>query len=229
MDNQQQFCTGGNTGTGCSVGYGQATAYAVNLNPGNHAIILKDANGNQVTIPSSNIGVNSGFKYSIILTGELHPSYSSSPTLQIVTTTEQPYNTPSGGAAVNVHYASPYVQATNPGSVQFGYTLNNTATANTLGQPIGFGTETTPQGLPNTALNAPISFFAISPTSGITATPNAFSTKCSTNTFPCDTGNLSLYLVDGPAASTSPVAGPYPSGVSASTHAFFIGAFDNNG
>ena len=228
IDNQQQFCTSGNTGSACSVSYGQATTYAVKLNAGSHAIVLRDASGNSISIPNAAISVNSGFRYSLELAGELHPSYSSTPTLQLLTTTEQPFNTPGGGAAANIHYAAPYVQSTNPGSVQFGFFNNNAAATNSIGQPVALGAETTPQGLPGTALNSPITFYAISPTSGITGTPSQFSTKCSTNVLPCDTGNLSLYLVDGPAASTSPVTS-LPAGVNAGTKAFFIGAFDQNG
>lgn len=228
IDNQQQFCSSGSTGSSCTVAYGQATTYAVNLNAGNHAIVLRDANGNQIAIPSAALAVNGGFRYSLELAGELHPSYGSTPTLQLLTTAEQPFNTPGGGAAVNFHYAAPFVQSTNPGSIQFGYFNNNTAASNPLGQPVALSAETTPQGLPSTALNAPIAFYAVSPASGMTGTPSQFSTQCSSNALPCDTGNLSLYLVDGPAASTSPVTA-LPAGVNASTKAFFIGTFDKNG
>ena len=228
IDNQQQFCTGGSTGSACTISYGQATTYAVKLNPGSHAIMLRDANGNQITIPNASVSVNGGFRYSLELAGEVHPSYGSTPTLQLLTTAEQPFNTPGGGAAVNFHYAAPFVQSTNAGSIQFGYFNNNTAASNPLGQPVALGSETTPQGLPGTELNAPITFYAASPTSGMTGTPGQFSTQCSSNALPCDTGNLSLYLVDGPAASTSPVT-TLPAGVNASTKAFFIGAFDQNG
>jgi hypothetical protein len=228
IDNQQQFCTSGSSGNSCTVAYGQATSYAVNLNAGSHAIVIKDSSGNQITLPSANLAVNSGFRYSVILAGEIHPSYGSSPTLQLVTTTEQPFNTPSGGAAANFHYAAPYVQSANGGPVQFGFFTANNPGGATLGQPVAFGTESTPQGIPSTGLNSAITFYAVNPSSGFTGTPSQFSSKCSTNSLPCDTGNASLYLVDGPAASTSPVS-TLPAGVSASTHAFFIGAFDNNG
>lgn len=228
IDNQQQFCTNGNTGSACSVSYGHATTYAVNLNAGNHAIVLRDANGNQITLPAASIAVNGGFKYSLELAGEVHPSYSSTPTLQLLTTTEQPFNTPGGGAALNFHYAAPYVQSTNPGAVQFGYFNNNVPAANAVGSPVNLGAETTPQGI-TSGLNTPFTFYAISPTSGITATPNQFSSQCSSNALPCDTGNLSLYLVDGPAASTQPTATTLPNGVNASTKAFFVGVFDQNG
>lgn len=226
IDNNQQFCTNGATGTACSVSYGQITTYAVNLSPGQHAIVLKDQNGNQITLPSGTVSVNSGFRYSLVLTGELHPSYGGgTPNLGITTFTDQPFNTPSGGAAVNFHYASTYMAATNSSPLQFGYFVNNNpSTAAPLGSTDAFGSETTPQGLPSAALNVPITFFAGSAT-GPTVTPSQIdSTKCSSNSMPCSTGNLSLYLIDGPAASTSPVTPP--SGISSSANAVFVGTFD---
>lgn len=229
IDNQQQFCSGTTAASSCTISYGQTTSYAVNLSAGNHAIVLKDASGTQISIPSGTLALNSGFRYSVVLAGEVHPSYAGSPTLQIVTMTEQPFNTPGGGAAVNAHYAAPYVQQTNPGPLQFGFSTAAAASGTPLGQTVSFGAETTPQGLPGSALNTPITFYAISTASGITGTPGQFSTQCSSNALPCDTGNLSLYLIDGPAASSAPVAGPYPAGVTSSTKAFFTGAFDKNG
>lgn len=225
IDNNQQFCANGASGAGCSVSYGQVTTYAVNLSAGQHSIVLKDQNGNQITIPSGTVSVNSGFRYSVVLTGELHPSYGGgTPNLGVTTFTDQPFNTPSGGAAVNFHYASTYMAATNSSPLQFGYFLNNNpATAAPLGSTDAFGSETTPQGLPSAALNVPISFFAGSAT-GPTATPGQISTSCGSNSMPCSTGNLSLYLIDGPAASTSPVTPP--AGISSSAHAAFVGTFD---
>ncbi len=229
IDNQQQYCSNGNTGASCVVAYGQATTYAVQLKAGSHAILLKDTSGNTIAVSTGTISVNSGFRYSVILAGELHPSYSTTPTLKLVTTAEQPYNTPSSGAAVNAHYASPYEQSITPAPFQFGYYLNNTPTANALGQTVAFGSETTPQGLPSTALNAPITFYAMSPTSGITATPSQFSTQCASNALPCDTGNLSLYLIDGPAASTFSRCRALPFRRKRKHEGFFTGVFDPNG
>ncbi len=225
IDNQQQFCTGGATGTGCAVSYGQVTTYAVNLSAGQHAIVLKDQNRNAITIPSGTVSVNNGFRYSLVLTGEVHPSYGGSPNLGVTSFTDQPFNTPGGGAAVNFHYASPYMAATNAGPLQFGYFLNNNASAATpVGQTVAFGSETTPQGLPSSALNVPVTFYAGSAT-GTTVTPSQIdASKCASNAMPCSTGNLSLYLIDGPAASTSPVAPP--SSIPASAHSVFVGTFD---
>lgn len=225
IDNQQQFCANGTTGSGCSVSYGQVTTYAVNLSAGQHALVLKDQNGNSITIPSGTVSVNNGVRYSLVLTGELHPSYTASPNLTVTTFTDQPFNTPSGGAAVNFHYASPYMSTANAGPLQFAYFLNNSAaSAAPVGQTVSFGSETTPQGLPSNALNVPITFYAGSAT-GTTVTPSQIdATKCASNAMPCSTGNLSLYLIDGPAASTSPVTPP--TGMSASAKSVFVGAFD---
>lgn len=226
IDNTQQFCQNGTTGSGCSIAYGQVTTYAVNLKAGQHAIVLKDQNGNQLSISTGTLSLNSGFKYSIVLTGELHPSYTGTPNLGITTFTDQPFSTPSGGAAVNFHYASAYMAATNP-SLQFGYFTNNNVSATTpLGTTDAFGSETTPQGITNSAdLHVPITFFAGSAT-GPTVTPSQIdSTNCSSNSMPCSTGNLSLYLIDGPAASTSPVGTP-PASISSGAKAGFVGVFD---
>lgn len=225
IDNQQQFCTNGSTGTGCAISYGQITTYAVNLNAGQHAIVFKDQNGNAITLPSGTLSVNNGATYSIVLTGELHPSYTGTPTLALTTFTDQPFNTPSGGAAVNFHDASAYMAHTNPSPLQFGYFINNNPAQTTaVGQTVAFGSETTPQGIASTALNVPITFFAGSAT-GATITPSQInSSSCASNALPCSTGNLSLYLIDGPAASSAPVTPP--SGVSAGATTIFVGTFD---
>lgn len=224
IDNQQQFCAGGSSAAGCSLSYGQVTTYAVNLNAGSHAIVLKDQNGNSITIPAATVSVNGGTRYSLVLTGELHPS-KGTPNLNVTSFTDQPFNTPSGGAAVNAHYASPFMAATSPGPLQFGFFLNNnTAAPTSLGQTVSFGGETTPQGLPSSALNVPITFFAGTATGTVVTPSQINSASCSSNAMPCSTGNLSLYLIDGPAASTSPVTPP--AGISSSATSVFVGAFD---
>jgi hypothetical protein len=225
IDNQQQFCTNGNTGSACSLSYGSVTTYAVNLGAGQHAIVLKDQNGNSISIPSSTLSVNAGTRYSIVLTGELHPSYAGAPNLSVTVFHDQPFNTPSNGAAVNFHYASTYLAA-KTGSIplQFGYFINNNpGTATSVGQTVSFGGETTPQGIQSPGLNVPITFFAGSAT-GATITPSQISSSCASNALPCGTGNLSLYLIDGPAASTSPTAAP--ANISGSATSAFVGTFD---
>ncbi len=233
LDNQQQFCTSGATGSACALNYGTVTGYIVNLNAGSHAIVLRDQNNNTITIPNATVAVNSGYRYTIALVGETHPS-ASGHALGVVTIQEQPFSTPSGGSAVNFNNASPSETAAAGGHVQFGYaTANSTAPVN-VGAPIGVGAETNPSagGIPSSSLNVPITFFASSQASGITVTPSQIdAANCSSNALPCGNNemNLSLYLIDGPADSTTPIAGPYPIGFSTSTKAGFVGAFDPNG
>ncbi|HZZ64652.1 MAG TPA: DUF4397 domain-containing protein, partial [Candidatus Baltobacteraceae bacterium] len=225
IDNQQQYCTNGATGSACALNYGSVTSYAVSLNAGSHAVILRDSNGTQINIPnfSGALSVNAGSKYSIVLAGAVHPTYASSPTLTVTTINEEPFP---GGAAVNFHQSSPYVQQINgAGGVQFGYYTGTTPSANPLGQPAAFGSATNPQTLPSAAQNVPITFYAMSPTSGITVTPSQISTSCASNAMPCSTGNLSLYLIDGPAATTTPPT-TLPTGVSPTANAIFVGTFD---
>jgi Domain of unknown function (DUF4397) len=225
IDNQQQFCTNGQTGSACAISYGQITTFAVNVSAGTHAVVIRDNSGNQITIPafSGALSVNAGSRYSLVLAGEVHPTYTSGSTLTMVTITEQPFNS---GPAVNFHQTSAYVQSVNgSGGVQFGYYTGSSPSSNPLSQPAAFGSETTPQTLPSNAQNVPITFYAISPTSGFTVTPNQISSSCSSNAMPCSTGNLSLYLIDGPAATTTPPA-VVPPGVNPSHLGVFVGVFD---
>jgi hypothetical protein len=50
------------------------------------------------------------------------------------------------------------------------------------------------------------------------------SSSCSSNSLPCSTGNLSLYLIDGPAASSAPTSPP--ANISATAKSVFVGSFD---
>lgn len=224
IDNTQQFCASGNTGAACGIAYGQITGTgAVLLNAGSHTISLKDANNNPLTVSTTSFSVNGGSTYSVVLTGELHPSYTASSNLALTTFTAPPF---SSSPAVDFFNASPYVASTNSGGVQFGYFNGASATANPLGSPAAFGSATTPQSIPSTAQNTQITFYAGSPTGGITAGPSiADSTNCAGNQLPCTntTNHLAMYLIDGPAASTTPSTPP--TGVSATAHAIFVGTF----
>jgi hypothetical protein len=226
IDNQQQFCASGSSGSACAVSYGQITSYMVNVSAGQHAIVLKGSSGTTIAIPTGSLSVNGGQRYSIVLTGELHPTYTTTPNLGITTFLDQPYNTPSGGAAVNIHYASPYEASVSPAPLQFGYFINNNVSlTTTLGSTVSFGSETTPQGIASSGLNVPITFYAGTP-AGPTITPaQVDSTNCASNALPCSTGNLSLYLIDGPTASISPTGTP-PAAISPSAKAGFTGVFD---
>jgi hypothetical protein len=224
IDNQAQFNT-----PGTPVAYGSATGYLVNLNAGSHAVIVYTAGNDTASgqLFSGSVSVNGGGIYTVALTGELHPAYTASSNLTLTTFTDQPYNTPGGGAAVNFHNASPYSSTYASGGVQFGYYPSSTPGTNPLGNPIPLGSATNPIGLQSAALNVPITFYAVSPTFGTTTTASQWSSNCSTNAFPCDTGNLSLYLVDGPAASTAPTT--LPPNATSTMKGYFIGVFDANG
>lgn len=228
IDNQHQYCP--SSGSCPGIAYGGVTGVnTVKVSAGSHAIVIYPA-GNDTgagLLPSNTtFSVNSGGNYTIVLTGEMHPVAGAAGLALTTISQTTPYSTSSGGAAVNFNNASPYFTSTNGGSVQFGYYLNSTPANNAAGTAIGLG-QSTLFGVPSSALNVPITFYAGSSGSGVTTTPSSWSTSCGTNSLPCDTGNLSLFLIDGPAASTAPTTPP--SGVSATATAIFVGAFDPNG
>lgn len=224
IDNTEQFCSNGNTGAACAVSYGQITSTgAVLVNAGSHTITLKNSSGATVSVSTTSFSVNGGSTYSIVLTGELHPSYTASSNLALTTFTDQPFTS---SPAVDFFNASPFAASTNSGGTQFGYYNGTTAAANPLGSPAAFGSATTPQSIPTAAQNTQITFYAVSPASGITAGPSiADATNCAGNQLPCSntTNHLNMYLVDGPAASTSPTTPP--ANIGASADAAFIGTF----
>ncbi len=214
-----------------SIPYGGISAFS-KFSVGSHQIVV-DVAGTQTPvsgIPTQALtqSVNGNSYESLALVGELHPTQASD-TLNLVLFTDNTFSTPSGGMAVNFHNAAP---VTGTAATQFGYYYINTpSTTATMGQAIAPGGLTQPQGVPSSALNASIQvgFYGGSPTQ-YTITPSQVDpTGCSANTLPCNTGSLSLYLIDGPAASTSPTAGPYPGGITATSQAGFVGIFDANG
>lgn len=212
-----------------SVAYGQITAYN-KFSPGTHTIAV-DAAGTTSAIagiPAAALtqGLNGGAYVSLVLAGEAHPVTASN-TLNILAFNDNTFSTPAGGAAVDVRNAA--TGFTQP--VQFGYYFINTPSSSfPIGSAISTGGTTQPFGMPSTALSASIQvgFYANSDTS-IVIKPSDFSTSCAANTLPCDSGNYSLYFIDGPAASTSPSAGPYPDEITSSSTAGFVGIVDANG
>ncbi|HVA27988.1 MAG TPA: DUF4397 domain-containing protein [Candidatus Baltobacteraceae bacterium] len=208
------------------VAYGGITAYQ-KFSTGSHAVKVVQAGTQTVvgTLSSASVGVNGATYYSVVLTGETHPSGASNPP-NLLTFTDTVYSSGSGQAAVNFHNAASAVGTAQ----QFGYYSIVTPTTNaTLGNSEAVGGATGPQGIPTgVAGTLAIGLYAGS-ASSITVTPSQISTSCGTNIMPCDSGNLSLYLIDGPAASTSAVAGPYPQGITAAQTAGFVGIFDANG
>ena len=225
IDTTQQFCATGQSGSQCVVSYGQITPTgSVSLSAGSHAITIANASGTALQLPSgqNTFSVNGGGTYSIVLAGELHPT-SGTPNLQLLVFNDQPFaNSP----AVNFHNASPFAQTANGGAgVQFGYYNGSTPSSNPLGQPVTLGSETTPQSIPTSAQNTPITFYATIAASNVTAQPSAAdATNCANNQLPCSgTNHLNWYLIDGPADSTSPTAPP--ANISAGATAALIGTF----
>jgi hypothetical protein len=212
-----------------TLSYGQMTNYT-SFSSGSHTVALDAAGTQNAIVPNQSFSVNGGAHTSLVLAGEVHP-VSGAPTITVIPFNDSLYSTPGGGAAADFHNAAP-AAATIASSVAFGYFPQNSPSSNQqLGQPQGVGGATQPQGLPTTAI-APtvIGFYAISPgAGGFTLLPNAVDPSgCSQNTMPCNSGNLSMYLIDGPAATTQPVAGPYPQGITASSKAALVGQFDAN-
>jgi hypothetical protein len=217
-------------GTNGVIPYGGITAFN-KFSVGSHQIVV-NAGGTQTAltgIPAQALtqSLNGNSYETIALVGEVHPTVSSD-TLNLILFNDTLFSTSSGGMAVNFHNAAPAVP-NQP--VQFGYYYINTPTTTaTLGSPVPVGGLTQPTGVPSSALNANIQvgFYGGSPTA-YTITPSQIDpTGCAANTLPCNSGSLNLYLIDGPAASTSPTAGPYPAGITASSMAGFVGIFDAN-
>lgn len=211
--------------------YGQISNYT-SFSAGAHTVVF-DATGTQTPIvPQQSISINGGAHTSLVLAGEAHPT-SGAANLTVQQFGDLTYSTPGGGAAVDFHNASPAASAITA-SIQFGsYLISTPASTTPIGQPEAFGGATQPQGLtaPSLTPNA-VGFYAnaSSGANAYTLQPNAVdSTGCAQNTMPCNSGNLSMYLIDGPAASTSPVAGPYPQGITAAMKAALVGQFDANG
>jgi hypothetical protein len=114
---------------------------------------------------------------------------------------------------------------------QFGYyAIGNTTNSGTLGNPQPVGGTTQPVSIPQGVANSfAIGLYAGSPSS-YTITPSDIdATGCANNIIPCNSGNLSPYLIDGPAASSITGKSPLPPGISASAQAGFAGIFDSNG
>jgi hypothetical protein len=214
------------------VAYGQMTAYD-KFKAGSHTIAVDVAGTSTAVAGLSSTAltqsVNGAQYVSLVLVGEQHPTVGTD-TPNLLAFTDELYDTPTGGAAVDYHNAAP---VTGSATTQFGIS-SSTGTQN-LGAALSVGGATQPTGIPTTFVGSNIAVtFTATPSN--TAIPAATlmpsevdSTGCATNTLPCNSANLSLYYIDGPAASTSPSTGPYPDGITASQTATFAGIFDANG
>lgn len=212
--------------------YGNLTTYQ-QVKAGSHTLYLF-ANGQDTgtgIVSPITFSVNGGSDTTVVLSGEMHPSYQTAANFGATIFAEQPFSVPSGGAAVVFHNAAPFAAAAlglNASSVQFGYSIDASPANNSMGNPQSLDGMTSMQtaGLPTAALNTPITFYGVN-TATVSVKPSQISTSCTNNQVPCTAPGLSLYLVDGPAASLTPNA---PAGYwSPTAKAVFFGVFDGNG
>ncbi len=209
--------------------YGGVSNY-IKVNTGSHTIAV-DVTGTQTAvggIPTASLtqSINGNTYVDLVLVGETHAVVATD-TPNILAFINTPYSTPSGGFALNYHNAAGITAGTG---TNFGIT--SASGSQQLGATINVGGATQPVGVPSTFI-APTMTVTFTATTGSTtasiAPSNVDSAGCAANTLPCNSGNLSLYYIDGPAASLVPSAAPYPPGVSASQTATFVGIFDAQG
>jgi hypothetical protein len=209
--------------------YGSITPFH-RVNTGSHSVTIYAAGSDTgAGLASTTFSTSAATDVSIVLTGEQHPSYQGTSDLAVVTFVNGQYNTVADDAGVNFYHASPIFPAAagyNTSTVQFGYSVNATPSLNSIDSAVALNGQTNVQTLPGGATNVPITLYAVN-TSTVSIEASQVSSSCSNNELPCTTPNLSLYLVDGPAASTSPTTPP--AGVSGSAKATFFGVFDANG
>jgi len=211
--------------------YGYVSAYN-GFKAGQHTVVV-DVSGTQTAvagIPQAALtqSINGGQYVSLVLTGEQHPKVATD-TINLLAYTDQPFSTPSGGFAVNIHNA-----ATVTGSSTTAFTLSSGGGSQALGT-IAAGGVTGPVGITSNFINpnTTVTITGTPSATGIAAasmTPSDIdSSGCAANTLPCNSGSLALYFIDGPAASLVPDAAPYPAGISATSSVGFVGLFDANG
>jgi hypothetical protein len=223
------YVDGGNKNTEA---YAGASNY-VKVSTGQHTIAV-DVTGTQTAIagiPTAALtqSVNGNSYVDLILVGEEHPTVATD-TINLIANVNTPYSTPSGGFAVDFHDAA---GVTGQVGTMFGIT-SSTGTQQ-LGATMNVPGMTQPVGVPSTfiAPSMTVKFTATlanASNAAVTLNPSQIDpVGCAANTLPCNSGNLTLYYIDGPAASTSPTAGPYNFGITASQTTAFGGIFDANG
>jgi hypothetical protein len=212
--------------------YGGVSNY-IKVSTGTHTIAV-DVTGTQTAvagIPTAALtqSVNGASYVDLVLVGEEHPTILTD-TMNILAYINSPYSTPSGGFAVNFHNAA---VVTGQSGTNFGIT--SSTGSQQLGATMNVAGSTQPVGIPSTfiAPSMTVNFtatLAAAANAAASLTPSQIDPAgCAANTLPCNSGNLSLYFIDGPAASTAPSAGPYPDGITASQTTTFAGIFDSNG
>ena len=208
--------------------YGGVSNY-IKVNTGSHTIAV-DVTGTQtaIGIPTASLtqSVNGNTYVDLVLVGETHPVVATD-TPNIVAFINTPYSTPSGGFALNYHDAAGITSGTG---TNFGIT--SSTGSQQLGATMNVAGATQPVGVPSTFISPTMTVTFTATTGSTTAAiapSNVDPSGCAANTLPCNSGNLSLYYIDGPAASLVPSAGPYPDGITAAQTATFVGLFDANG
>lgn len=212
--------------------YGGVSNY-IKVSTGSHTIAV-DVTGTQTAvagIPTAALtqSVNGASYVDLVLVGEEHPTIVTD-TMNILAYINSPYSTPSGGFAVNFHNAA---VVTGQAGTMFGIT--SSTGSQQLGAMMNVAGTTQPVGIPSTfiAPSMTVNFtatLAAAANAAVSLTPSQIDPAgCAANTLPCNSGNLSLYFIDGPAASSAPSAGPYPDGITASQTTTFAGIFDANG
>ncbi len=213
-----------------ALAYGEMTGYT-KVKTGSHTIAV-DATGTQTAIagiPQAALtqGVNGAAYVDLVLVGEQHPTVAAD-TMNILSFVNTDYSTSSGGFAVNFHNAA---GVTGSQSTNFGIT--SSTGSQQLGASMNVGGATQPVGISTTFISPTMTVQFTATTASMTEVllnpAQIDSSGCAANTLPCNSGSLSLYYIDGPAASTAPSAGPYPDGITATQTTTFAGIFDANG
>lgn len=209
-----------------AVTYGTVSGFN-NVTSGTHTITIYPAGNDVSTAAIATLAVNfaQGTKYSAVATGEINPR-NGSKNIAVTLFTDTPFSTTTGSAAINFHHAAP-VAASVEQIVPFGFAPLNNIGDNGI-TSMSFGNESGPQGLPQAALTtAGVEFYGItSGTGGFTILPSKIDPSDTGNLIPFGTNdvNLSLFAIDGPAASLTP-----SSSISGTDLVRFVGAFDANG
>ena len=199
------------------------------VNAGSHTITVIVNGTPAISVP---VTFASGGKYSLVLAGELKPTYTpgtgipntpSQGTLNLQVFGDPLYGTAGSAATVTFRHAAPALTiSTQP--VQVGYVIPPASTTGNALTTLNYGQVTTAISLPQAALNQSIGFYALNPAAGITITPKFVDSANTQNVLPFNADiNFTLYIIDGGGATSQPSAGT-PTGTAA-----LIGTFDPNG
>lgn len=207
--------------------FGSISGYQT-LNAGSHTLTVAQG-GN--TVITQTINLSSAGKFSAVVAGELHPSYtpgmgiSSTPTLGTLNVQlygDPLFGTQGNAATVVFHHASTWA-TTSTQPVPVGFVTPATSTFGTNFTTLSYGQVTTALSLPQTAVGQSVAFYVLNPGNGVLM-PSQVDASDSANVMPFNTDlNLTMYVVDGGGATTQPAAGV------PGANAVVVGIFDQNG